>query len=969
MNQNKSNFKVSLIITSLLCIISVNAFSQSTFNWVIGMGGTGTDNSAAIDRDSNGNIYVVGSFTGTANFGVNFSAGSATNGFLVKMDPSGNYIWSKHLSGLTTARINDIKIDPLGNIYMTGEFNNSVDFDMGPGDATLTTSILTSFILKLDQNGDYLWAKKLDPIAPILSNNGNSIDFDASGNIYIAGEFQNSADFNPGAGIFSMTSNGSTDIYVLKLDASGNFLWAKQFGGTSGDLIKSLHVDASGDIYTVGSFQGSVDFDPGAGATIYTANNTDIYISKLNTNGVFVYAKQIGGSGIDRAWAISTDANGDVYITGNFSGTVDFDPGVGTNSLTASSTDIFILKLDVNGNFNWAKKFGAGNGLGISINASNEIFITGNYTGTSDFNPGGGVFNLTSSGSNDVFISRLDNNGDFISAISIGSTGNDLGRDILLNNSGDVYILGNYNATVDFNPFAGTNNLISFGGTDVFLLKLSYCIAPPDPTNTTPVSNLTICNGSSAMLSASSGSNTINWYATASSPTILGTGNSFTTPVLSAGTYSYFAEASGCVVSESRTEIMVTVLSDIASSISAQTNVSCNDGSNGAATVVASGGAGSYTYSWSPTGGTSSTATGLVAGTYTCTITDVNGCIKTQTVTITEPGIITSVISSQTNVACNGGSNGAATVVASGGAGAYTYSWSPTGGTSSTATGLVAGTYTCTITDANGCIKTQTLTITEPGPIVSSQSVTLCAGESLTIGANTYTSSGTYTDVLTAVNGCDSTVTTHLIVNPIISSSNSYVICFGLSVTVGSNTYSTSGTYTDVFTATNGCDSTVTTNLTVHPAIDITTSISGNTITANATSGTFQWIDCTLGNTPVAGETNQSFTPTTDGNYAVVISDNGCSETSSCVNILINNIEEMGSINGTIILYPNPSTGLFTIQSDRVIGELAIYNFLGELIYTDSINYPEKEINLTSLSNGVYIGTIHNRQFRIVISK
>ena len=194
MNQNKSNFKVSLIITSLLCIISVNAFSQSTFNWVIGMGGTGTDNSAAIDRDSNGNIYVVGSFTGTANFGVNFSAGSATNGFLVKMDPSGNYIWSKHLSGLTTARINDIKIDPLGNIYMTGEFNNSVDFDMGPGDATLTTSILTSFILKLDQNGDYLWAKKLDPIAPILSNNGNSIDFDASGNIYIAGEFQNSAE-------------------------------------------------------------------------------------------------------------------------------------------------------------------------------------------------------------------------------------------------------------------------------------------------------------------------------------------------------------------------------------------------------------------------------------------------------------------------------------------------------------------------------------------------------------------------------------------------------------------------------------------------------------------------------------------------------------------------------------------------------------------------------------------------------
>ena len=161
-------------------------------------------------------------------------------------------------------------------------------------------------------------------------------------------------------------------------------------------------------------------------------------------------------------------------------------------------------------------------------------------------------------------------------------------------------------------------------------------------------------------------------------------------------------------------DFTITQPTAISTATAAQTNVSCNGGSNGSASVTPLGGAGGYTYSWSPSGGTAATATGLSAGTYTVTVTDANGCTATRTFTITQPTTIITATAAQTNVSCNGGSNGSATVTPSGGTGGYTYSWSPSGGTAATATGLAAGSYTVTVTDANGCTATRNFTITQP---------------------------------------------------------------------------------------------------------------------------------------------------------------------------------------------------------------------------------------------------------------
>ena len=233
-----------------------------------------------------------------------------------------------------------------------------------------------------------------------------------------------------------------------------------------------------------------------------------------------------------------------------------------------------------------------------------------------------------------------------------------------------------------------------------------------------------------------------------------------------------------------------------------------------------------------------SCGTGLAMGGYTCTITDANLCTTTQSVSITEPTAI-SAVTSQTNVSCNGGSDGTATVNASGGTGSLNYVWSPSGGNAAAATGLAMGGYTCTITDANLCIATQSVSISQPAAIASSQSPAICSGQSITVGTNTYNSNGTYIDVLTAANGCDSTVTTNLTVNPlpnITATAGATTICNGSGTTLtaggadtymwtggpSASTYSVSPTTTTTYTVTGtnsvtSCSNKATVTITVNP--------------------------------------------------------------------------------------------------------------------------------------------------------
>ena len=153
---------------------------------------------------------------------------------------------------------------------------------------------------------------------------------DSSGNVYTTGYFFFDVDFDPGAGSTELTSAGSNDVFVSKLDPLGNFVWAKRFGGPSSQVSFSIAVDDSGNVYTTGYFQGTADFDPGSGTSNLTSvGSEDVFVSKLNSVGNFVWAKSFGGIG----YSVAVDSSGNVYTTGYFAGTEDFDPGAGTSNI------------------------------------------------------------------------------------------------------------------------------------------------------------------------------------------------------------------------------------------------------------------------------------------------------------------------------------------------------------------------------------------------------------------------------------------------------------------------------------------------------------------------------------------------------------------------------------------------------------------------------------------------------------
>jgi len=207
------------------------------------------------------------------------------------------------------------------------------------------------------QSPSFEWAKKMGGFD--LNESGNAITIDASGNVITAGYFQSTSDFDPGSGVFNLTSNGSRDMFISKLDASGNFMWAKGLGGILEDNAQAVTTDASGNVYISGSFESTVDFDPGVGVFNLTAiANDDFFILKLDAGGNFVWAKR-AANGFGRG--IKIDSNGDIYSIGKYYGTVDFDPNAGVYNMISSggSADIFILKLTSSGNFLWAKSIGA----------------------------------------------------------------------------------------------------------------------------------------------------------------------------------------------------------------------------------------------------------------------------------------------------------------------------------------------------------------------------------------------------------------------------------------------------------------------------------------------------------------------------------------------------------------------------------------------------------------------------------
>jgi hypothetical protein len=387
-----------------------------------------------------------------------------------------NLSWANKLGGTGNDYGLNIAVDMAGDIYLTGYFENTVDFDPGTGVLNLSSAGTGDFFVsKYDASGNLLWAKRMGGTGNECSY---AVSVDSSGNVYTVGTFQNTVDFDPGAGVYNLTSAGGYDVFVSKLDASGNFVWAQRMGGTSNEKSYSM-VYYSGAVYLTGFFNGIADFDPGATTfNLTSAGADDVFVTKLDAAGNFIWASRMGGTGIDIAHDITVDLSGNVYTSGSFQGTADFDPGPAINNfISTGGDDAFISKLSSTGTFLWAAQLG-GTGTEscqfLTTDSIGNVYATGNFQSTADFNPSAASFNLTSSGLDDIFVTKLNAAGAFIWAERIGGSLSDISYGIACDPAmtGGVYIHGQFAGTADFDPGAAIRNYTSKGSDDIFLCKL-----------------------------------------------------------------------------------------------------------------------------------------------------------------------------------------------------------------------------------------------------------------------------------------------------------------------------------------------------------------------------------------------------------------------------------------------------------------------------------------------------------------
>ena len=461
----------------------VEPVQVTSLGWARTWGGTYLDWGRDVAVDNAGNLYVVGEFYETVDFDPgNGVQEQISNGkddiFLSSFDTSGNLRWVKTWGGTKYEDCRAVTVDGSGNIYIAGGFRDIVDFDPGPGtdEHTSTIGAFDIFLSKFDTEGNYQWVRTWGP------GEGQQVAVDGSGNVYLTGRYYLTVDFDPGSGVDEHTSNGHSDIFISKFDALGNYIWARTWGSEYlNELGTGIAVEDSGNVFVTGYYQLTVDFDPGNGIENQTSNGySDIFLSIFDSMGNFENVRCWGGESSDRSRNVEVNGAGNVFVTGNYSSTVDFNPGTEVEEYTSNGgSDIFLSSFDSSGNFAWVRTWGGNNiedkGFGVVVDGSGFVYVTGKYDGTVDFDPGPGIENHTADAFYDAFLSKFDSSGTFQWARTWGGFGSDYGFGVDVDVTGNVFIVGSYKYTVDFNPGPGIDEHTSNGLSDVFLSKF-----PPD---------------------------------------------------------------------------------------------------------------------------------------------------------------------------------------------------------------------------------------------------------------------------------------------------------------------------------------------------------------------------------------------------------------------------------------------------------------------------------------------------------
>ncbi len=497
------NSFLSLLLAGLLL---VSPCSAQTFDWVRTFGSGNIDYAYNVTTDANGNVLSSGNFSGTVDFdpgpgNSNLISNGGQDVFIQKMDANGNFIWAKSIGSTDNDWSTQIKTDAAGNVYVLCGFKNQMDADPGVGVHILSAGNATYkglCIIKLDANGNFVSAIQRfspQPNKPYISS--MDFDMDNSGNIYMTYGF--------GGGGFDFTLTT-----VEKINSSGNTVWSTQIQSSPANpayiISQIITLSPSGDIIVGGLFSGDVDFSP-TNPHILSTLSINTYILKLTNAGSFVFVEQLGGGVADVSYLgdITADANNNIIIAGNYSGTIDFDPGAGVQNLTAvsSGNSMYMLKLTSAGAYLWVNSYGTiGDNYfcGVTTDVAGNIYSTGSFAGTCDFSVPS--VTLNSAGSRDAFVLKVNPQGNYSWVKQFGGSGATAvwGYDISVGTN-DIYTCGEFNYTADFNYNNPNSYKVTANGwSDGFVHKMGIC-----PAIDTSVSQ------SSAIMTANETGGTYQW--------------------------------------------------------------------------------------------------------------------------------------------------------------------------------------------------------------------------------------------------------------------------------------------------------------------------------------------------------------------------------------------------------------------------------------------------------------------------
>jgi hypothetical protein len=364
-----------------------------------------------------------------------------------------DFLWAKQGSGNSDDIARGITTDQIGNVIVTGSFKGKTNLD---SQQIISAGLADIFVAKYGNQGKLRWVRQFGAEGRDFAF--DIVDADRQGNSFITGLFSDTVGFDK----FTLTEVGSGDMFTAKLDSSGKVIWAKQAGGPSLDGGNEIVADSSGNALVIANTYGTMKVED---VVLDHQGEQDVFITKYDRNGKFLWVRQIAGSKDERGRGISVDKQGNVFATGEFTGSLSF----GSQKVESASNlkDIFLAKYSSSGNLLWAKSFGstgADYGRGIGADAADNIYFTGVFSGSVKF--GSKTLNSVG-GSKDLFLAKADASGNIIWVRQMGGSGADEGCELEVDEAGNSYITGEFPGSATF----GSTTFKSAGYRDMFIAK------------------------------------------------------------------------------------------------------------------------------------------------------------------------------------------------------------------------------------------------------------------------------------------------------------------------------------------------------------------------------------------------------------------------------------------------------------------------------------------------------------------